>query len=116
MNSKKLDNKTISIITIACLASIILIPIGLAIMWTSTKWKTKIKAILSGVLGTLYIAGIVFMLLFEPSNHENGLPVPIQYSEGHSETDSLITSKGDAVELPENDSDNSRKKSKDKKK
>ena len=116
MNSKKLDNKTISIITIACLASIILIPIGLAIMWTSTKWKTKIKVILSSVLAPLYIAGIIFMLLFEPANNEKGLPVPIQYSEGQSDVESLVTTKGETLELPDNDNNNSRKKSKDKKK
>ena len=116
MNSKKLDNKTISIITIACLASIILIPIGLAIMWTSTKWKTKIKVILSSVLAPLYIAGIIFMLLFEPANNEKGLPVPIQYSEGQSDVESLVTTKGETLELPYNDNNNSRKKSKDKKK
>ncbi len=111
-----ISDKTKSIITIICLASIILIPIGLAVMWTSTKWKTKLKVILSAVLGPLYIAGILFMLLFEPSNNKNGLPLPIQYSEGQSQTDSLITTKGESLELPENDNNNSRKKAKDKKK
>ena len=114
MNSKSSKNVT-SIITIVCLASIILIPIGLAVMWTSTKWKTKLKVILSSVLGPLYIAGIIFMLLFEPADNKNGLPLPIQYSEGQSQTDSLITTKGENLELPENDNNNSRKKSKDKK-
>lgn len=124
MNSKQTNNtrskitisdRTTSIITIACLASIILIPIGLAVMWTSTKWKTKLKVILSSVLGPLYIAGIIFMLLFEPADNKNGLPVPIQYSEGQSQTDALITTKGETLELPENNNNNSRKKSKDKK-
>jgi len=123
MNSKKdnatqkftISDKTKSIITIVCLASIILIPIGLAVMWTSTKWKTKLKVILSSVLGPLYIAGIIFMLLFEPADNKNGLPVPIQYSEGQSQTDALITTKGETLELPENNNNNSRKKSKDKK-
>ncbi len=114
MNSKSSKNVT-SIITIICLASIILIPIGLAVMWTSTKWKTKLKVILSSVLGPLYIAGIIFMLLFEPADNKNGLPVPIQYSEGQSQTDALITTKGETLELPENSNNNSRKKSKDKK-
>ena len=114
MNSKSSKNVT-SIITIVCLASIILIPIGLAVMWTSTKWKTKLKVILSSVLGPLYIAGIIFMLLFEPADNKNGLPVPIQYSEGQSQTDALITTKGETLELPENNNNNSRKKSKDKK-
>ena len=110
-----LSDKTKSIITIVCLASIILIPIGLAVMWTSTKWKTKIKVILSAVLAPLYIAGIIFMLLFEPANNEKGLPVPIQYSEGQSDIESLITTKGETLELPDNDNNNSRKKSRNKK-
>ena len=124
MNSKQTNNtsgkitisdRTKSIITIVCLASIVLIPIGLAAMWTSTKWKTKIKVILSSVLGSLYIAGIIFMLLFEPANNKNGLPVPIQYSEGQSQTESLISTKGETLDLPDNDGSNSRKKAKDKK-
>ena len=124
MNSKQTNNtsgkitisdRTKSIITIVCLASIVLIPIGLAAMWTSTKWKTKIKVILSSVLGSLYIAGIIFMLLFEPANNKNGLPLPIQYSEGQSQTESLISTKGESLDLPDNDGSNSRKKAKDKK-
>lgn len=60
-------NKVISVITIICLASVVLIPIGLALMWLYTDWKKKIKAILSALLGLFYVSAVVFLLLFEPS-------------------------------------------------
>lgn len=76
--------KIISIITIACLCSIILIPIGIVLMWFSTPWKKMLKSILSGVLGILYIALVTLILLLEPSYNTSGVSLPISYNQGYT--------------------------------
>ena len=73
--------KTFSILTIICIASVVLIPIGLALMWFYTDWKKKIKIILTSALSVLYVALILFMLLFEPGEKNNtsiDLPIPTE--------------------------------------
>ena len=45
-------NKVFSIITIACFCSIVLIPVGLALMWFMTSWQKKRKIIITAA-GTL---------------------------------------------------------------
>lgn len=103
-------NKTISIVTIVCLASIVLIPIGLALMWLYTDWKKTIKAILSATLGLFYVAAVVFLLLFEPAQSPNP-NISISAPVGQSNTE--IQSKGQTIdEEPELKDQTSSKKGK----
>ena len=80
--------KLFSIITIICFCTIILIPIGLALMWFSTGWKKKPKIILTATLAPLYIVLVAFLLLLEPSYNTSGLGLPGSYSQGYTAFDS----------------------------
>ena len=80
--------KLFSIITIICLCTIVLIPIGLALMWFSTQWKKRRKIILTAILAPLYIALVAFLLLLEPSYNTNGLGLPGSYDQGYTAFDS----------------------------
>lgn len=84
-------NKLISIITIICFGTIIFIPIGLALMWLSTQWKTKLKIIISSVLTALYIVLVALLLLLEPSNNYSGLSLPINYQGGQTSFETSTT-------------------------
>ncbi len=89
-------NKTISIITIVCFATVILIPIGLVLMFMYTDWKKRIKFILSVVLTLLYI-GIALLLTMSPSNNSSGIALPFNYSKGSTnfETNTVTSAKTD---------------------
>lgn len=80
--------KLFSIITIICFSTIVLIPIGLALMWFSTGWKKKPKIILTATLAPLYIALVALLLLLEPSYNTSGLGLPGSYSQGYTAFDS----------------------------
>ena len=80
-------NKVFSIITIACFCSILLIPIGLALMWFMTDWKKKRKIIITGAGSLLYIAIVAFLLLLEPSYNTGGVSLPFKYSGGETAYD-----------------------------
>ena len=80
--------KLFSIITIICFSTIVLIPIGLALMWFSTGWKKKPKIILTATLAPLYIALVALLLLLEPSYNTRGLGLPGSYSQGYTTFDS----------------------------
>ena len=80
-------NKVFSIITIACFCSIILIPIGLALMWFMTAWNKKRKIIITGAGSLLYIAVVAFILLLEPSYNTGGVSLPFKYSGGETAYD-----------------------------
>ena len=80
-------NKVFSIITIACFCSILLIPIGLALMWFQTNWKKKRKLIISAAGSLLYIAIAAFLLLLEPSYNTGGVSLPFKYSGGETAYD-----------------------------
>ena len=80
-------NKVFSIITIACFCSIILIPIGLALMWFMTEWKKKRKIIITIAGSLLYIAIVTFVLLLEPSYNTGGVSLPFKYSGGETAYD-----------------------------
>ena len=80
-------NKVFSIITIACFCSIVLIPIGLALMWFQTSWKKKRKIIITGAGSLLYIAIVAFILLLEPSYNTGGVSLPFKYSGGETAYD-----------------------------
>ena len=80
-------DKVFSIITIVCFCSIILIPIGLALMWFMTSWKKKRKIIITGAGSLLYIAVVAFVLLLEPSYNTGGVSLPFKYSGGETAYD-----------------------------
>ena len=80
-------DKVFSIITIACFCSIVLIPIGLALMWFMTSWKKKRKIIITGAGSLLYIAVVAFVLLLEPSYNTGGVSLPFKYSGGETAYD-----------------------------
>ena len=77
-------DKVFSIITIACFCTILLIPIGLALMWFQTKWTTKRKIIITSAGSLLYIAVVAFVLLLEPSYNSGGVSLPFKYSGGET--------------------------------
>ena len=80
-------NKVFSIIIIACFCSIVLIPIGLALMWFMTSWKKKRKIIITSAGTLLYIAIVALLLLLEPSYNTGGLSLPFKYSGGETAYD-----------------------------
>ena len=80
-------DKVFSIITIACFCSIILIPIGLALMWFQNAWKKKRKIIITGAGSLLYIAIVAFILLLEPSYNTGGVSLPFKYKGGETAYD-----------------------------
>ena len=80
-------DKVLSIITIICFCSIVLIPLGLALMWFMTAWKKKRKIIITGAGSLLYIAIVAFILLLEPSYNTGGVSLPLKYSGGETAYD-----------------------------
>ena len=80
-------DKVLSIITIICFCSIVLIPLGLALMWFMTAWKKKRKIIITGAGSLLYIAIVAFVLLLEPSYNTGGVSLPFKYSGGETAFD-----------------------------
>lgn len=106
--------KLFSILTIICIASIVLIPIGLALMWFYTDWKKKIKIILTSTLSVLYIALILFMLLFEPGGKKDtALELPITTEQQNQEQ---VNSSGqETIQTPPEENEQSKKKGKNKK-
>ncbi len=94
-----MPKKVYNILTIICLASIILIPIGLALMWLSTEWKKRTKIMISSVLGLFYITLVVFILLLEPSNNTGELNLPLSYEQSYSE-DGASLNESSSKELP----------------
>ena len=98
-------NKILSIVTIICFVSIVLIPIGLALMWFFTDWKKLLKAILSGVLTILYVGIILFLLLFEPNKpQENSITISAQTSQINSELDTKGQNSQQVFETEQNPS------------
>ena len=80
-------NKVFSIITIICFCTVLLIPIGLALMWFQTSWKKKRKVIITTAASLLYVAIVAFVLLLEPSYNTGGVSLPFQYSGGETAFD-----------------------------
>ena len=89
MHSGAAMNKSrlLSIITIFCFCSIVLIPLGLALMWFMTSWKKKRKLIITAAGSVLYIAIVAFVLLLEPSYNTGGVSLPFKYSGGETAYD-----------------------------
>ena len=80
-------NKLFSIITIACFCSIVLIPVGLALMWYMTGWKKKRKIIITAAGTLLYGTLVALILLVEPSYNTGGVSLPFKYSGGETAFD-----------------------------
>ena len=97
--------KLFSIISIACFCSVVLIPVGLALMWYMTAWKKKRKLIITAAGSLFYIAIVAFILLLEPSYNTGGLSLPFRYSGGETAFASTEnpgkTSKKDRRSTPE---------------
>lgn len=110
-----MKNKKISIFVIFSFCSIILIPIGLAVMWFSTQWKKKIKIILSMALSVLYAGLIVmFFLLLSPANNKSGLTIPGSYGNGSTEFSTEFTTNKESEKKGNEESEKpSRKESKE---
>ena len=85
-------DKVLSIITIICFCSIVLIPLGLALMWFMTAWKKKRKIIITGAGSLLYIAIVAFVLLLEPSYNTGGVSLPFKYKGGETAYDAPANS------------------------
>ena len=100
-------SKLFSIITIICFCTVILIPIGLALMWFSTSWKKKPRIIITLTLLPLYAVLVILLLLLEPSYNTSGIGLPFSYSKGYTAFDSTGGKKTE---------NNSKKNSKSKKK
>lgn len=81
--SKKFKN----IITIFSIVSILLIPIGIALMWFITTWKKWVKIVLSAVSAAVYIALVLLLFLLEPSYNTSGTSLPFSYDKGYTAFD-----------------------------
>ena len=81
-------SKLFSIVTIACFASILCIPIGIVLMLYYTNWKKKTKIILSLALTAFYAGLIAFFFLFKPSYNTSGLSLPFGSNSGYTAFDS----------------------------
>lgn len=97
--SKKLNN----VATILSFVSILLIPIGIALMWISTKWKKSVKIILSVVSSALYIFLIVLFFILEPSFNTSGTTLPFNYNKGYTAFDSKNASTKKSEQPKESD-------------
>ena len=100
-------SKLFSIITIACFCSIVLIPVGLALMWFMTSWKKKRKIIITAAGTVLYSSLVALILLVEPSYNTGGVSLPFKYSGGETAFESSVnpgkSSKKDKKTAPESD-------------
>ncbi len=100
-------SKLFSIITIACFCSIVLIPVGLALMWFMTSWKKKRKIIITAAGTVLYSSLVALILLVEPSYNTGGVSLPFKYSGGETAFESSVnpgkSSKKDKKAAPESD-------------
>lgn len=95
-----MNKKIISVISIICFCSIILIPAGIVLMLFYTNWNKKLKILLTSVLSALYILLFVLFLLFEPSFNKSGFVLPVNSSVGSSEFNTEITTKNQKTDVP----------------
>lgn len=88
--SKRVNN----LATILSFISILLIPIGIALMWISTTWKKKVKILLTVISSVLYVGLIVLFFMLEPSFNNSGITLPIEYNKGYTNFESKNSSTG----------------------
>ena len=100
-------SKFFTILTIACFCSVVLIPVGLALMWFMTSWKKKRKIIITAAGTVLYSSLVALILLVEPSYNTGGVSLPFKYSGGETAFESSVnpgkSSKKDKKAAPESD-------------
>ena len=87
-------SKLFSIITIACFASILCIPIGIVLMFYYTQWKKKTKIILSISLTAFYAALIAFFFFVKPSINTSGVSLPFGSNSGYTAFESSTITPG----------------------
>ena len=76
-------DKIISIITIACFASVVFIPIGIVLACFFTDWSKKRKIIISAISGVVYVVIVTLLLVLEPVNNgDGGVVLPFGSGEG----------------------------------
>ena len=76
-------DKIISIITIACFASVVFIPIGIVLTWFFTDWSKKRKIIISAISGVVYVVIVTLLLVLEPVNNgDGGVVLPFGSGQG----------------------------------
>lgn len=72
-------DKIISIITIACFASVVFIPIGIVLACFFTDWSKKRKIIISAISGVVYVVIVTLLLVLEPVS---GVVLPFGSGQG----------------------------------
>ena len=76
-------DKIISIITIACFASVVFIPIGIVLACFFTDWSKKRKIIISAISGVVYVVIVTLLLVLEPVNNgDGGVVLPFGSGQG----------------------------------
>ena len=76
-------DKIISIITIACFASVVFIPIGIVLACFFSDWSKKRKIIISSISGVVYVVIVTLLLVLEPVNNgDGGVVLPFGSGEG----------------------------------
>ena len=76
-------DKIISIITIACFASVVFIPIGIVLACFFTDWSKKRKIIISSISGVVYVVIVTLLLVLEPVNNgDGGVVLPFGSGQG----------------------------------
>lgn len=81
-------SKLFSIVTIACYASILCIPLGIVLMFFYTKWKKKTKIILSLGFTAFYAGLLAFIFLVKPAYNTGGSSLPFGANSGYTAFDS----------------------------
>ena len=87
-------SKLFSIVTIACFASILCIPLGIVLMLYYTQWKKKTKIILTLSLTAFYAALIAFIFFIKPAYNTGGISLPFGSNSGYTAFDTGSGAKG----------------------
>ena len=87
-------SKLFSIITIACFASILCIPLGIVLMLYYTSWRKKTKIILSISLTAFYAVLLAFIFVIKPAYNTGGISLPFGSNSGYTAFDSDTGTKG----------------------
>lgn len=88
-----MNKKIVSIISIICFCTIILIPAGIVLMLFYTEWKKKTKIILTSILSVLYVVVFILFLLLEPSYNKGGVVLPVNSTVGISDFETDVSVK-----------------------
>ena len=86
-------SKFFSAITVASFCTIILIPVGIALMLYMTRWNKKLKAILACTFSILYAVLVFLILNLEPSYNTTGISLPFGSNSGYTAFQTQTSSK-----------------------